>query len=134
MKKTIILLVALAVSLVWILPALSQDDVMVLGGPDDGFTAPQRAAVAFPHGTHQDYEGVDGCLPCHHTGTEEGAFVESDDYAAKCADCHTGDGKPGLDDLTSKFHKQCLGCHTKTGKGPTACGECHAKTQAQPAE
>ncbi|MGE4552135.1 MAG: acidic tetraheme cytochrome c3 TmcA [Desulfovibrionaceae bacterium] len=134
MKKTIILLVALAVSLVWILPALSQDDVMVLGGPDQGFATPQRAAVAFSHAAHQEYAGVDNCLPCHHTGKENGAFVESDDYSAKCSDCHDAAGKPGLNDLASKFHQQCMGCHTAQGKGPTACGECHVNPPAEPAQ
>lgn len=134
MKKIIILLVALAACLVWILPALSQDDVMVLGGEADGFAMPQRSAVAFSHAAHGEYAGVENCLPCHHTGVENGAFIEGDDYAAKCADCHTGGGKPGLDDLTDKFHKQCMGCHTAQGKGPTACGECHVNTPAEPAK
>ena len=134
MKKTIILLCAAALVLCLCLPAVSQDDEITLGGEEGGFAAMQRPAVVFSHANHMDYDGVDGCLPCHHDGKEDdGAFIEGSDYL-KCTECHGPSDGSGLDDLPKVFHQNCIGCHESVGKGPVACGECHVKGDAGMAE
>ena len=127
MKKTITLLFAAALVLTLCLPALSQDDEIILAGEEEGFASQQRPVVVFSHVNHEAYDGVDGCLPCHHDGlNEDGTFIEGSDYL-KCTECHGPSDGSGLDDLPQVFHKNCLGCHETVGKGPIACGECHVQ-------
>ncbi len=128
MKKTITLLLAAALVLAFVLPVLSQDDEITLGTEDGGFAAPQRPAVVFSHINHEEYDGVDGCLPCHHSAkNDDGTFAEADDYL-KCTECHGPSDGSGLDELPGVFHKNCIGCHEAQAKGPVACGECHVQT------
>ncbi|MEF2146271.1 MAG: cytochrome c3 family protein [Desulfovibrionaceae bacterium] len=125
-KHTLTIAIALLASLFCFLPAFSQDDVMILGGPDSdyGFAQGERAPVTFTHTVHMDLEMINGeCLPCHHSGIEDGKFVEGD--PVPCADCHTPDGKDGITPLKLAYHKQCQDCHNEAGEGPITCGECH---------
>jgi hypothetical protein len=117
-------------TLLCFLPAISQEDVMTIGGPDAfyGFTDPQRPVVMFTHTQHMDLEMIDGsCLPCHHDGRdEEGNFTEGD--MVPCKDCHDEAAK-GEMSLLNAYHKQCIDCHEQAEAGPITCGECHVKTE-----
>ncbi|MDD4951313.1 MAG: cytochrome c3 family protein, partial [Desulfovibrionaceae bacterium] len=91
---------------------------------DPAFGQAQRPAAVFDHDAHNEKAAIDGCLPCHHQGVEEGRFVEGD--PVKCADCHevkTAEGTP----LMLAYHKQCEDCHLEKKKGPVTCGECHKR-------
>jgi hypothetical protein len=125
MKKLYIsIALAALASLLCFLPAVAQDDVMTIGGEDYGFVMPERAPVSFTHTAHMDLEMINGeCLPCHHSGVEDGKFVEGD--PAPCKDCHAE--KDGDPNLAVAYHTQCIGCHQEAKKGPITCGECHVQ-------
>ncbi|WP_147822553.1 acidic tetraheme cytochrome c3 TmcA [Salidesulfovibrio onnuriiensis] len=123
MKKTITLLLAFAAVVVFILPAFCQEDIKELKNP--AFQKAERPAVPFMHDEHNEKAGLDGCLPCHHEGKENGELVEGDPVA--CADCHEAAPADGSMDLKTAYHKQCIQCHEDAAKGPVACGECHVK-------
>lgn len=123
MKKCITIMLALAVVTVFILPAFSQEDIKELKDP--AFETFKRPAVPFMHDEHNEKAGLDGCLPCHHDGMEDGEFVEADPM--KCSDCHEAKPTDGSMNLKMAYHKQCIQCHEDVKKGPVACGECHVK-------
>lgn len=126
-KATIVVL-ALAVLLLVATAAVSQDDVMVIGGEDYGFEQRQRAPVMFTHTTHMDLEMVDGnCTPCHHDGKDDmGQFVEGD--TVPCKDCHMDEGDEDMPSLLTSYHQLCQDCHVQAAQGPVTCGECHIQT------
>ncbi len=123
MKKCITLMLALAAVVVFILPAFCQEDITEIKDP--AFQTLKRPAVPFMHDEHNEKAGLDGCLPCHHEGMENGEFVEGD--PAKCADCHEVAPTDDSTDLKTAYHQQCIQCHEDAAKGPVACGECHVK-------
>lgn len=123
MRKCITIMLALATVVVFILPAFSQEDITELNDP--AFTVSKRPAVPFMHDEHNEKAGLDGCLPCHHEGKEDGELIEGD--PVKCSDCHEVASTDGPMDLKTAYHKQCIQCHEEMAKGPVACGECHVK-------
>lgn len=123
MKKCITILLAVAAVLVFILPAFSQEDITEIKDPS--FAKLQRPAVPFMHDEHNEKAGIDGCLPCHHEGKEDGELVEGDPVT--CVDCHDVKTTDGSMNLKDAYHKQCITCHENGKKGPVACGECHVK-------
>lgn len=121
MKKCISLMLACAAVVVFMLPAFSQEDIKELKDP--AFENPKRPAVPFMHDEHNEKADLDGCLPCHHEGFENGELIEGDPMP--CADCHDADDEEF--DLKTAYHKQCIQCHEDQDQGPVACGECHVK-------
>ncbi|MBU1248118.1 MAG: cytochrome c family protein [Proteobacteria bacterium] len=123
--KAKITLLAAALLLLAALPAVSQEDVLTIGGESYGFVVYQRAPVTFAHSTHMDLEMVDGaCTPCHHSGKDEmGKFVEGD--TVPCKDCHVEEGDEAMPSMLTAYHGLCQNCHLEAAKGPVTCGECH---------
>ncbi|WP_243545332.1 acidic tetraheme cytochrome c3 TmcA [Pseudodesulfovibrio tunisiensis] len=122
-RKTIISMLAVALVCIFFLPAFSQEDIKQLADP--AFEQPQRPAVPFMHDEHNEKAGLDGCLPCHHEGKENGELVEGD--PVPCAECHSVEGDGDVLPLMLAYHKQCGDCHAAEKKGPLACGECHQR-------
>ncbi len=123
--KAIITILVATVLLLAALPAVSQEDVITIGGEDYGFAQYQRAPVAFTHTVHMDLEMVDGaCAPCHHEGLDElGQFIEGD--TLPCKDCHAEEPDDDTTSLLTAYHKGCQDCHLEAASGPITCGECH---------
>lgn len=122
-KYTIITVLMAALLCVVSVAAYAQEDIKELAFP--AFQNPERPAAVFMHDEHNEKAGLDGCLPCHHAGIENGEFVEGD--PAPCADCHSVEGDGKTLPLMLASHKLCGDCHAKMKKGPLACGECHKR-------
>ncbi|XPV75682.1 MAG: acidic tetraheme cytochrome c3 TmcA [Desulfovibrio sp.] len=124
MKKVLAIALMLSAMVAFMVPAVAQEDIKSLHV--EAFKPFERPASVFDHDKHAEDFGVD-CGLCHHTGVENGKFVESDDPGAEaCVDCHSV--KPTKKDetnLRAAYHKMCIDCHLSNKKGPAACGQCH---------
>ncbi len=142
-------LALLALMMLNVQPAQSMEgpDTATLDSLTDLF-----APVSFNHAMHVDVVAND-CAVCHHhtTGTkvtdERCARCHKNSGEANsvaCRDCHNANpfsaenlqkiadaellfhtDKPGL---KGAYHRKCLGCHQEMG-APTACENCHTKTE-----
>ncbi|AGW13515.1 acidic tetraheme cytochrome c3 TmcA [Megalodesulfovibrio gigas] len=117
--------------LVWVLPAFSQSDMVVVNR--DPFPKAQRPAAKFEHDAHNEKAKLEDCGACHHGETDGKMDPANTSEGTPCADCHAANpaADPKLQHKTPlrrAYHLQCVGCHEKTGKGPLACGQCHAPT------
>ena len=122
-KHTIIIVLTAALICVVSSVAFAQEDITALAFP--AFENAQRPPAVFMHDAHNEKAGLEACGPCHHTGFENGEFVEGD--PVPCADCHSVEGDGTALPLMLASHKLCADCHTKMNKGPLACGECHKR-------
>ncbi|MCB2226909.1 MAG: cytochrome c family protein [Desulfarculaceae bacterium] len=125
--KYVMLICALLLVMALAVPAVGQDDTMMLSSAEQGLT--QRPAVAFSHAKHSElYE----CTACHHEYDEY--FNNTGGDGGKCADCHQVSATAkNPTTLTQAFHQQCKRCHAnllelKAPKtGPIMCGDCHKR-------
>lgn len=127
MKKTMIwIIVALSITALFILPALSQDDepsVLI----DEGFEKRQRPGSLFDHDAHMEYEDIEDCNACHHVYENGKKLADETSEGEACSECHQEKPDDGSTKLISAYHNQCKGCHEELKKGPLTCGECHVK-------
>jgi len=127
MKKSVIyIIIALMLSICQLLPAFSQEDMVVVHS--DAFTTRQRPDAVFNHEEHNEIAAVEECSECHHVYDENGELVDDESSEdQRCMDCHglqASGRKPGL---MQAFHANCKGCHHRADKGPVMCGECHVR-------
>ncbi len=108
MKK--LLMIALAIAVV---AALASPVVAKRKGPDHiRFDSPQKSAVEFSHGAHE--QRVPDCKSCHHMGVGTGT----------CRDCHGV--HPKAPSMKRAMHKSCRNCHAKMKVAKKkACTFCH---------
>lgn len=124
-KRSVVVLVALLLSVLLLVAAYSQDDMLTVDNAV--FPRPQRPPAVFEHDDHNDTAGLDECQVCHHV-YEDGVLVEdesSEDYL--CSDCHDLKSSGNMPGLMKAFHLNCKGCHMENKAGPVTCGECHRK-------
>ncbi|WP_419784966.1 acidic tetraheme cytochrome c3 TmcA [Pseudodesulfovibrio sp.] len=106
--------------------AMSQEDMTQV--PAEGFVTLQRPRVAFAHDAHNEKAGIEDCVVCHHGKTDDGKQdLENSSEGDPCSSCHAVKPTDGTTPLMRAYHRQCIGCHKAKGKGPVACGQCHAK-------
>ena len=126
MKKHLLLvLISTMVSVIFALPAFSQEDMEVI--KNDGFSKRQRPPAVFKHDEHNENAEIEECNECHHIyeGGERLEDESSEDQS--CADCHSENGSDDAPRLIKAFHLNCKGCHQTAKKGPIMCGECHVR-------
>jgi hypothetical protein len=110
--------------LAWLPAGLGQSDMTVVYDP--AFKAAKRPPAGFSHDAHNDKARMAECAACHHAGSKGEIVPGESSEGTPCSECHPVQAKPGVTPLMRAFHRQCQGCHKKEGKGPVACGECHA--------
>lgn len=137
MRKTLTLILALTVCLLFSLPATAAKEAK---DPKAGATvsapasvvidaaAKKQAPVTFPHDKHVKLGKP--CDTCHHTN--KGLTAESKVKVEKCSSCHMkAEGKMStMADMNlekNPMHNKCVGCHKAEKKGPTSCVKCHVK-------
>jgi hypothetical protein len=126
MKKHLLpVLISAVVSVIFALPAFSQEDMEVI--ENDGFSKRQRPPAVFKHDEHNENAEIEECNECHHVyeGGERLEDESSEDQS--CADCHSENGSEDAPRLIKAFHLNCKGCHQTAKKGPIMCGECHVR-------
>ncbi len=134
-RQHIVRLCIVLVLILWAMPAISQEDMLVV--PTDAFVDPQRPPAAFGHDAHNEKAELDECGRCHHGETDGRMDPDNTSEGQACAECHAADPKAAPElahktPLRRAYHLQCQGCHAETGKGPLACGQCHRPPQPVP--
>lgn len=127
MKNLLIPMAAVALTIVFMAPmAFSQDDMTTV--PVDDFGKLERPQVAFEHDAHNEKAGLDDCVVCHHSKTDDGKRdLENSSEGEACSSCHAVERTDGGTPLMRAYHRQCANCHKDSLKGPVACGQCHKK-------
>jgi hypothetical protein len=126
-KRSLTALFITLLSVLLIIPALAQEDMVVVAG--DSFEKQRRPAAVFRHDDHNETAGIEECNECHHVYENGERLADESSEDQRCADCHTEktiDNQPGL---RKAFHLNCKGCHQSKKQGPVMCGECHVKKQ-----
>lgn len=126
MKKGIFLLIAPVLVCVLLIPAFSQEDMVVVN--DAGFDKKQRPPAVFRHDEHNENAAIDECNECHHVYEDGEKVADESSEDQGCWECHEQndvDGQPGL---RKAFHENCKGCHRQNEKGPIMCGQCHVRS------
>ena len=126
-KRSLTALFITLLSVLLIIPALAQEDMVVVAG--DSFEKQRRPAAVFRHDDHNETAGIVECNECHHVYENGERLADESSEDQRCADCHTEktiDNQPGL---RKAFHLNCKGCHQSKKQGPVMCGECHVKKQ-----
>jgi len=118
-------LIATMTLTVLILPALSQEDMVVI--EDEGFQSRQRPAAVFKHDDHNEMAEIEECTECHHIYEDGVKLADESSEDQLCSDCHNEDASQGQPRLVKAYHLNCKGCHQKKEKGPIMCGECHVR-------
>jgi hypothetical protein len=125
-KSAVFLLVLVLSSLLVLVSAFSQEDMVVMD--ESVFEKPQRPPAGFKHDEHNELAGIEACYECHHVYDDDGKLVEDesseDQSCSECHDLQASDGKPAL---MKAFHANCKGCHREKKKGPIMCGQCHVR-------
>lgn len=126
MKRTNrLLLVAILVSVCFLVPANSQEDMEVID--NSVFEDPQRVPSVFQHDTHNESAEIEECNECHHL-YEDGKKVDDESSEdQRCGDCHGTRDDGAMPSLLKAFHRNCKGCHLEKNTGPIMCGECHIR-------
>ena len=118
-----VILVIAIIPFLMILPALGQEDMVVVEG--DSFEVQRRPPAVFRHDDHNEAAEIEECNECHHVYENGERLADESSEDQRCADCHTEkaiDNQPGL---RKAFHLNCKGCHQSKKQGPVMCGECH---------
>jgi hypothetical protein len=153
MRKSVLLVTVVLMSLIWGTLLVADDEMCVPMGEitiEPLVEDAKRSAVAFPHAVHFSY----ACQECHHEW-DNTSVIQS----CTTSGCHdlleapkTDDGKPVKDpDLKILYYKKayhdlCIGCHKDIKQknkameaslvdldeklppaGPTSCKQCHPK-------
>ena len=86
MKKGIFLLIAPLLLGVLLIPAFSQEDMVVVD--NEGFNKKQRPAAVFRHDEHNEMALIEECSECHHIyeNGEKSEDESSEDQS--CSECH----------------------------------------------
>ena len=125
MKRTLPLLLLVALSLAFAQAALSQQDIKTLA--PEAFGKLTRPAAQFKHDQHNEKAKLDECVACHHGGADGKQDKSASTEGTPCADCHKVKPEGKGTGLQRAYHKQCIDCHRAKGKGPLACGQCHVR-------
>ena len=124
-KRLLLFLMVPAICIFMILPALSQEDIVVV--EDDGFQKRQRPPAVFKHDDHNQLAEIETCNECHHI-YEKGEIQEDESSEDQlCSECHTEKSSGNQPGLKKAFHLNCKGCHQAKKKGPIMCGQCHVR-------
>jgi predicted CXXCH cytochrome family protein len=125
MKKGVFLLIAPLLVGILLIPAFSQEDMVVVD--DGGFTKKQRPPAVFRHDEHNEIALIEECNACHHIyeNGEKSEDESSEDQS--CSECHDENGSGNKPGLRKAFHTNCKGCHHENKKGPIMCGQCHVR-------
>jgi predicted CXXCH cytochrome family protein len=125
MKKGVFLLIAPLLVGILLIPAFSQEDMVVVD--DGGFTKKQRPPAVFRHDEHNEIALIEECNECHHIyeNGEKSEDESSEDQS--CSECHDENGSGNKLGLRKAFHTNCKGCHLQNKKGPIMCGQCHVR-------
>jgi len=153
MRKSVLLVTVVLMSLMWGTLLIADDEMLVPMGEitiqpliDDA----KRAEVMFPHAVHFS----NSCQTCHHKWDKASVITGCTTFG--CHDLDKApkmeDGKPVMDPVLkaryykNAFHGMCIGCHKEIKKknkameaskaslgeklpptGPTGCNQCHPK-------
>ena len=124
--KSIRLVMAILISVLWILPVYSQEDMTHVDA--SVFDNPRRPSAVFEHDAHNEIAQIEDCAECHHVYDEEGNKIEDEDSTdQRCFDCHEMRDTESMPGLRRAFHLNCKGCHQDQKAGPVMCGKCHIR-------
>jgi len=126
MRSIAALMLALAVAMLCLTTAHSQDDMVVVDA--DAFDNSQRPPSVFVHDEHNEMAEIEECNQCHHVYDDDGTLLEDESSEDQyCSDCHGLEAEGRKPALMDAFHLNCKGCHDAQNKGPVMCGECHRR-------
>ena len=125
MKKGIVLLLAPLLIGVFLIPAFSQEDMVVVDS--DGFNKKQRPPAVFRHDEHNEMALIEDCNECHHVYEDGEKLEDESSEDSSCSECHEEEGSNSQLGLKKAFHTNCKGCHHENKKGPIMCGQCHVR-------
>ena len=124
-KRAVMLLGAVLLSVLILVAAYSQEDMTVVD--NSVFPKPERSPAIFEHDDHNDAAGIEDCQACHHV-YEDGILLEDESSEDQlCSDCHDLEPSGRMPGLMKAFHLNCKGCHLEQKAGPVMCGECHRR-------
>jgi len=124
-KLKLIIMLITAFQLLYVIPVLSQNDIIYLNSKLLG--THERSLVKFPHAKHVINVK---CVSCHHNYDKYFNLID-DSEGMSCQECHklfsTSENSVSL---SIAFHRQCKECHQLANKknkvgGPIMCGLCH---------
>ncbi len=153
MRKSVLLLTVVMLSLIWGAMLVADDEMCVPLGEitlEPLADEAKRSSVVFPHAVHFSYS----CQECHHQWDNASAV-----QSCTTSGCHElteapklENGKPDTDPgeqimyYKKAYHDMCIGCHKEIKKknkameakkaslgekllpaGPTGCNQCHPK-------
>jgi hypothetical protein len=126
MRKRIgFVLIASALTVLFFLPAFSQEDMVVVDS--EGFNKKQRPPAVFRHDEHNEMALIEECNECHHVYENGDRLEDESSEDSSCSECHEEKGSGNQLGLKKAFHTNCKGCHHENKKGPIMCGQCHAR-------
>ena len=120
-----VILVIAIIPFLMILPALGQEDMVVVEG--DSFEDQRRPAAVFRHDDHNETAEIEECNECHHVYENGEKVADESSEDQRCAECHTEEALDNQPGLRKAFHLNCKGCHQSKKQGPVMCGECHVR-------
>jgi len=120
-----VILVIAIIPFLMIIPALGQEDMVVVEG--DSFEDQRRPAAVFRHDDHNETAEIEECNECHHVYENEEKVADESSEDQRCAECHTEEALDNQPGLRMAFHLNCKGCHQSKKQGPVMCGECHVR-------
>ena len=124
-RQSVVIQIIVFISFLFALPALSQEDMVVVEG--DSFAKQRRPAAVFRHDDHNEIAEIEECNECHHVYENGERLADESSEDQMCADCHTEKTSGTQPGLRKAFHLNCKGCHQTKKKGPVMCGECHVR-------
>ena len=124
-KRPLPWVAAVAVTLLFVLTAYSQEDIRSID--NRVFGHPERPPSVFVHEEHNEAAGIEACNECHHVWENGQKLEDESSEDQSCADCHKLKKTEGKPALMNAFHRNCKGCHEQRRQGPVLCGECHVK-------
>ena len=124
-KQSAIFIVIAIISILFVLPAIAQEDMVVVEG--DSFESQRRPPAVFRHDAHNETAEIEECNECHHVYENGERVADESSEDQRCAECHTEKNSGNQPGLRKAFHLNCKGCHQIKKKGPVMCGECHVR-------
>ena len=124
-KRPLFILILPLISFLLLLPAFSQEDMVVVDG--DSFENQRRPSAVFRHDDHNDTAEIEECNECHHVYENGEKLADESSEDQMCSDCHTDKNSGNQPGLRKAFHLNCKSCHQTKRQGPVMCGECHVR-------
>ena len=124
-EKSVVILILVLISVIFVLPAVGQEDMVVVEG--DSFEVQRRPSSVFRHEAHNEAAEIEECNECHHVYESGEKITDESSEDQRCADCHTEKSAGNQPGLRRAFHLNCKGCHQSKKQGPVMCGECHVR-------